>query len=134
MRFLSGRLNAHVPYLHVLPQQIRVNCISPGHIRTRMTSVYLDENPHLLSKWSGSNPLGRIGRSAEMRGVAVWLASSASSFWCVQKRWDDAITRFGRLARHLAHPLSLSLSSPSSLFFSCSNGSDVVVSGGHQIW
>ena len=26
-----------------------------------MTSVYLDENPHLLAKWSGSNPLGRIG-------------------------------------------------------------------------
>ncbi|PWN97175.1 NAD(P)-binding protein [Tilletiopsis washingtonensis] len=77
------------------PHDIRVNCISPGHIRTRMTSVYLDENPHLLAKWSGSNPLGRIGRSAEMRGVAVWLASPASSF--------------------------------------C-NGSDVIVSGGHQIW
>ncbi|PWN30190.1 NAD(P)-binding protein [Jaminaea rosea] len=77
------------------PHDIRVNCISPGHIRTRMTSVYLDENPHLLAKWSTSNPLGRIGRSAEIRGVAVWLASPASSF--------------------------------------C-NGSDVIVSGGHQIW
>jgi NAD(P)-dependent dehydrogenase (short-subunit alcohol dehydrogenase family) len=62
------------------PHDIRVNCISPGHIRTRMTSVYLDENPHLLAKWSNSNPLGRIGRSAEIRGVAVWLASPASSF------------------------------------------------------
>ncbi|PWN37803.1 NAD(P)-binding protein [Meira miltonrushii] len=77
------------------PKGIRVNCISPGHIRTRMTSVYLDANPHLLVKWSTSNPLGRLGRSSEMRGVAVWLASSASSF--------------------------------------C-NGSDIVVSGGHQIW
>jgi NAD(P)-dependent dehydrogenase (short-subunit alcohol dehydrogenase family) len=77
------------------PKGIRVNCISPGHIRTRMTSVYLDANPHLLAKWSNSNPLGRLGRSSEMRGVAVWLASSASSF--------------------------------------C-NGSDIVVSGGHQIW
>ncbi|PWN47149.1 NAD(P)-binding protein [Violaceomyces palustris] len=77
------------------PKDIRVNCISPGHIRTRMTAAYLDENPHLLAKWSNSNPLGRLGRTHEIRGVAVWLASSASSF--------------------------------------C-NGSDIIVSGGHNIW
>jgi NAD(P)-dependent dehydrogenase (short-subunit alcohol dehydrogenase family) len=75
--------------------QIRVNCISPGHIRTRMTSVYLDANPELLKKWSTSNPLGRLGRSTELRGAAVWLASPASSF--------------------------------------C-NGSNVIISGGHDIW
>lgn len=77
------------------PKDIRVNCISPGHIRTRMTAAYLDSNPHLLAKWSSSNPLGRLGRAHEIRGVAVWLASSASSF--------------------------------------C-NGSDIIVSGGHNIW
>lgn len=77
-----------------------------------MTSVYLDENPHLLAKWSSSNPLGRIGRSAEMRGVAVWLASSASSFWYV-------------VYLPSVHTLTVSLHS---------NGSDIVVSGGHQIW
>ncbi|EPQ29596.1 uncharacterized protein PFL1_02815 [Pseudozyma flocculosa PF-1] len=77
------------------PKDIRVNCISPGHIRTRMTAAYLDTNPHLLAKWSSSNPLGRLGRAHEIRGVAVWLASSASSF--------------------------------------C-NGSDIIVSGGHNIW
>lgn len=108
------------------PKDIRVNTISPGHIRTRMTAAYreyyhpfstlfifllfherpptdlgdfrfahpVDQNPHLLKKWSDSNPLGRIGRTHEIRGAAVWLASPASTF--------------------------------------C-NGSDIVVSGGHQV-
>ncbi|KII88734.1 hypothetical protein PLICRDRAFT_54562 [Plicaturopsis crispa FD-325 SS-3] len=61
-------------------KNIRVNTISPGHICTNMTAKYLDTNPDLLAKWSEMNPMGRIGRSDEMRGVAVWLASDASSF------------------------------------------------------
>ncbi|KAF8559499.1 NAD(P)-binding protein, partial [Imleria badia] len=59
---------------------IRVNTLSPGHIYTQMTAAYLDKEPHLLDKWSGMNPLGRLGRPDEMRGVVTWLASDASSF------------------------------------------------------
>ncbi|KZT28576.1 NAD(P)-binding protein [Neolentinus lepideus HHB14362 ss-1] len=59
---------------------IRVNTISPGHIYTSMTAAYLDTQAHLLEKWSGMNPLGRIGRPDEMRGVVTWLASDASTF------------------------------------------------------
>ncbi|KAJ7581098.1 hypothetical protein C8J56DRAFT_794453 [Mycena floridula] len=59
---------------------IRVNSLSPGYIRTKMTAAYLDKAPELLEKWSNLNPMGRIGRPDEMRGVAVWLASDASSF------------------------------------------------------
>ncbi|KAG6868048.1 hypothetical protein C0993_007975 [Termitomyces sp. T159_Od127] len=36
--------------------------------------------PHLLETWSNLNALGRIGRPDELRGVAAWLASDASSF------------------------------------------------------
>ncbi|KIK91431.1 hypothetical protein PAXRUDRAFT_830854 [Paxillus rubicundulus Ve08.2h10] len=61
-------------------KNIRVNSLSPGHIYTQMTAAYLDTQPHLLEKWSGLNPLGRIGRPDEMRGVVTWLASDASSF------------------------------------------------------
>ncbi|KAF8270343.1 hypothetical protein EI94DRAFT_1723002 [Lactarius quietus] len=59
---------------------IRVNTLSPGHIYTSMTAAYLDTQPHLLEKWSKLNPLGRIGRPDELRGVVTWLASDASTF------------------------------------------------------
>ncbi|OCH95333.1 NAD(P)-binding protein [Obba rivulosa] len=62
------------------PKRIRVNSLSPGHIYTNMTAAYLDTQPHLLEKWASLNPMGRIGRPDELRGVVTWLASDASSF------------------------------------------------------
>lgn len=59
---------------------IRVNTLSPGHIRTSMTASCLETNPGLEEKWSSLNPLGRIGSPHEIRGVISWLASDASSF------------------------------------------------------
>jgi len=61
-------------------KRIRVNTLSPGHIYTEMTAQYLDAQPHLLDKWSDLNPMGRIGRPDELRGVIAWLASDASTF------------------------------------------------------
>ncbi|KAH7323418.1 hypothetical protein B0J17DRAFT_582234 [Rhizoctonia solani] len=60
--------------------KIRVNSISPGYIYTKMTAAYLDTQPGLAEKWSDLNPLGRIGRPDELRGVIAWLASDASTF------------------------------------------------------
>ena len=45
-----------------------------------MTAAYLDKNPELYDKWSNLNPLGRLGRPDELRGVVAWLASDASTF------------------------------------------------------
>ena len=45
-----------------------------------MTAAYLDKEPHLLDKWASLNPMGRIGRPDELRGVVTWLASDASTF------------------------------------------------------
>jgi len=70
------------------PKGIRVNTLSPGHIYTSMTAAYLDTQPHLLDKWSGLNPLGRIGRPDELRGVIAWLASDASTF-CTGSEYVD---------------------------------------------
>ena len=45
-----------------------------------MTAAYLDKEPQLLDTWSSSNPVCRIGRPDELRGVIAWLAGDASSF------------------------------------------------------
>ncbi|KAK9476111.1 hypothetical protein V1514DRAFT_337900 [Lipomyces japonicus] len=62
------------------PDRIRVNSLSPGHIRTKMTAAVLDKQPETEAFWASLNPLGRIGAVHELRGVIAWLASDASSF------------------------------------------------------
>ncbi|THH08573.1 hypothetical protein EW146_g8951 [Bondarzewia mesenterica] len=71
------------------PKRIRVNTLSPGHIYTTMTAAYLDSQPHILEKWSSLNPLGRIGRPDELRGVVAWLASDASTFCTGSEKTKD---------------------------------------------
>ncbi|KAI6109241.1 hypothetical protein EDD16DRAFT_1517001 [Pisolithus croceorrhizus] len=61
-------------------KKIRVNSLSPGYIHTRMTDAFIDKRPDILDEWSRLNPLGRIGRPDELRGVITWLASDASTF------------------------------------------------------
>ncbi|KAL5483607.1 hypothetical protein ACEPAI_8839 [Sanghuangporus weigelae] len=61
-------------------RRIRVNTLSPGYIRTEMTSQFLDSHPQVEAAWSSQNPLGRLGKPEEMRGAAVWLASDASTY------------------------------------------------------
>ncbi|KAF8609486.1 NAD-binding protein [Ceratobasidium sp. AG-I] len=60
--------------------KIRVNSISPGHIYTKMTAAFIDTQPELADKWASMNPLGRLGRPDELRGVVAWLASDSSTF------------------------------------------------------
>ncbi|KAJ8693959.1 hypothetical protein PTI98_008896 [Pleurotus ostreatus] len=59
---------------------IRVNSVSPGYIYTKMTKAFLDSHPDLMEEWCLQNPLGRLGRTDESRGVCLWLASDASTF------------------------------------------------------
>ncbi|KAF8638437.1 hypothetical protein AX17_002219 [Amanita inopinata Kibby_2008] len=59
---------------------IRVNSLSPGYIYTQMTRNFLDKHPQLMESWSSQNPLGRLGRPDELRGVALWLAGDGSTF------------------------------------------------------
>lgn len=44
--------------------------------------MWLDEpeKKHLRTEWAEQNPLGRLGKPSDLRGVALWLASDASSF------------------------------------------------------
>jgi len=55
---------------------VRVNCIAPGYFPSRMTEKVL---PMVEADYEKRVPLGRIGREGELKGVAVFLASAASS-------------------------------------------------------
>jgi len=61
------------------PNNIRVNGISPGLVRTDFARA-LWENPQILEARTVGDPLRRIGEPREIAGIAVYLASAAGSF------------------------------------------------------
>jgi NAD(P)-dependent dehydrogenase (short-subunit alcohol dehydrogenase family) len=61
------------------PDNIQVNAIAPGLIKTRFASV-LHETPQIREAVERATPLGRIGEPDEIAGAALYLASPASSF------------------------------------------------------
>ena len=61
------------------PDNVRVNCIAPGLVRTDFARA-LWENPERIRAANESVPLRRIGEPGEIAGAAVYLASDASAF------------------------------------------------------
>lgn len=61
------------------PQNIRVNCIAPGLVKTDFARA-LWENPDMLAKSVASTPLRRIGEPEDIAGAAVLLASRAGAW------------------------------------------------------
>ncbi len=58
---------------------VRVNCIAPGLIRTDFARA-LWENPNTLKAATATTPLRRIGEPDEIAGAAIFLASDAGRF------------------------------------------------------
>lgn len=58
---------------------VRVNCIAPGLIRTEFARALWD-NPDLMKIYKASTPLARVGAPEEIAGGAVFLASDAGRF------------------------------------------------------
>jgi NAD(P)-dependent dehydrogenase (short-subunit alcohol dehydrogenase family) len=58
------------------PHQIRVNSVSPGYILTELVEPLVEYH----RQWEPKIPLGRIGRSDELTGLYLYLASAASSY------------------------------------------------------
>ncbi len=59
------------------PQGIRVNAIAPGFFHSRLADRVIDlVEPAIQAR----NPIPRVGKAGELKGVAVFLASEASSY------------------------------------------------------
>ncbi|QXQ04932.1 SDR family oxidoreductase [Sphingosinicellaceae bacterium] len=61
------------------PDNVRVNCIAPGLIRTDFAKALWD-NPEILEVSTSRAPLRRIGVPDEIAGMAVLLAAKAGGF------------------------------------------------------
>jgi NAD(P)-dependent dehydrogenase (short-subunit alcohol dehydrogenase family) len=67
------------------PYGIRVNCIAPGSIETRLYNANFallpeEEGRRAKERAAGRVPLGRIGEPREIADAALFLASEASSY------------------------------------------------------
>lgn len=59
---------------------VRVNAICPGYMRTEMSEERYQRKDPAIEKWFSMTPMGRSGKTDELMGIAVYLASNASSF------------------------------------------------------
>jgi len=56
---------------------IRVNAIAPGYMKTPMLKRVSDK---IAEEWLSLSPMGRFGEPCEIKGLALFLASKASTF------------------------------------------------------
>ncbi|GAB2965907.1 SDR family oxidoreductase [Amycolatopsis acidiphila] len=64
--------------LDLARRQVRVNAIAPGPFRTNIGDG--PPSPEAEARWGTSVALGRMGDPRELRGLALFVASRASSF------------------------------------------------------
>ncbi len=98
------------------PQQIRINCVSPGAIVTSIFGRALGQSVEAAMEKEGrlrpllaqASHMNRAGEADDIAGAAVWLASDDSSFVTGQnlivdggatlgRRFEDTISRFGEM-------------------------------------
>lgn len=61
------------------PDNVRVNCIAPGLVKTDFAKALWDD-PEILKSATRTAPLQRIGQPDEIAGMAVLLAGRAGAF------------------------------------------------------
>ena len=61
-------------------ENIQVNALAPGFIRTPLNSEYFEKNPSHYERFVSNIPMGRLGDAEELAGITIYLASDASSY------------------------------------------------------
>jgi NAD(P)-dependent dehydrogenase (short-subunit alcohol dehydrogenase family) len=59
---------------------IRVNCISPGYMKTPMTVEIMEKTPAIYAQWVGGVPQGRMGDPQDLAGPCAFLLSDAAAY------------------------------------------------------
>jgi NAD(P)-dependent dehydrogenase (short-subunit alcohol dehydrogenase family) len=59
---------------------VRVNTIAPGYMNIGVAERYFKEKSDMVTRWLSFTPMGRPGNPDELQGIALYLASEASSF------------------------------------------------------
>ncbi|HEX6161443.1 MAG TPA: glucose 1-dehydrogenase [Thermoanaerobaculia bacterium] len=59
------------------PQGIRVNAMAPGFFHSRLADPVIEKMEPMIRR---TNPIPRVGNAGELKGVALFLASDASSY------------------------------------------------------
>jgi NAD(P)-dependent dehydrogenase (short-subunit alcohol dehydrogenase family) len=62
------------------PAGIRVNCIAPGFIATKMSATALNNDPERKDRVLKRTPMGKLGIPEDIANTAYFLASDASAF------------------------------------------------------
>jgi NAD(P)-dependent dehydrogenase (short-subunit alcohol dehydrogenase family) len=66
--------------LEFVGQNIRINAVCPGVIRTPMIDRFTGGNTAVESQLLSNQPIGRMGTPEEVANLVVWLCSEESSF------------------------------------------------------
>jgi NAD(P)-dependent dehydrogenase (short-subunit alcohol dehydrogenase family) len=66
--------------VELAPYNVRVNAIAPGPFRTNIADGRLKKQPEAVKMFADLAPMGRIGETDEIKGLALLLASPAGSY------------------------------------------------------
>ncbi|MEL1240928.1 SDR family NAD(P)-dependent oxidoreductase [Flavobacterium flavipallidum] len=66
--------------VELAPFGIRVNCIAPGFIKTKMSAAALDNDPERKNKVLGRTPMGFLGEPEDIGDAAYFFATAESKY------------------------------------------------------
>lgn len=66
--------------VELAPFGVRVNCVAPGFIETKMSAKALDNDPERKNKVLSRTPMGILGQPSDVADAVFYFASNESKF------------------------------------------------------